>query len=117
DSGSKPGAVPRVGEGSGQGDVLIATVDALVSEKHGRWFSFDDRMVTPISIRNLEQPFEGLDTAYLLIYRARWLDEVPEGCASPPHPSHAAPSRAHVHATAGAGAGTGAGADVCSQEA
>ncbi|CAN0142172.1 unnamed protein product, partial [Ectocarpus sp. 12 AP-2014] len=58
-------------------------VDALASEKHGRWFSFDDRKVTPISIRDLQKPFEGAETAYLLIYRSRSLDQEAGSPVSP----------------------------------
>ncbi|CAM9781452.1 unnamed protein product [Scytosiphon promiscuus] len=67
-----------VGKGSKAKVAPPGTVDALASEKHGRWFSFDDRKVTPISIRDIEKPFSGAETAYLLIYRSRSLDqEVP----------------------------------------
>eukprot|EP00903_Cladosiphon_okamuranus_P007249 g7034.t2 len=55
--------------------VPAGVADAIASEKHGRWFSFDDRKVTPISIRDLQRPFSGAETAYLLIYRSRSLDQ------------------------------------------
>ncbi|CAB1098166.1 unnamed protein product [Ectocarpus sp. CCAP 1310/34] len=76
-----------VGDGGGGGGngsaaskaVPPGAVDALASEKHGRWFSFDDRKVTPISIRDLQKPFEGAETAYLLIYRSRNISSIRKG--------------------------------------
>eukprot|EP00752_Nemacystus_decipiens_P001274 g1270.t1 len=68
-------ALPDGADGGKGSPVPAGVADALASEKHGRWFSFDDRKVTPISIRDLQRPFSGAETAYLLIYRSRSLDQ------------------------------------------
>ncbi|CAN0091509.1 unnamed protein product, partial [Ascophyllum nodosum] len=40
-----------------------------------QWFDFNDRKVSPISILDLQKPFSGAETAHLLVYRSRLLDE------------------------------------------
>jgi Ubiquitin carboxyl-terminal hydrolase len=38
---------------------LHIDVETAVSQNYGKWFNFDDRSVTPISILELQKPFEG----------------------------------------------------------
>ena len=45
----------------------------------GGWFDFDDSHVRPISERELEQQFEGKESAYMLFYRKSTLKRPVEG--------------------------------------
>jgi Ubiquitin carboxyl-terminal hydrolase len=38
---------------------LHIDVETAVSQRYGKWFNFDDRSVTPISLLELQKPFEG----------------------------------------------------------
>uniref|UniRef100_UPI0035900788 ubiquitin carboxyl-terminal hydrolase 40 isoform X2 n=1 Tax=Myxine glutinosa TaxID=7769 RepID=UPI0035900788 len=49
----------------------------------GGWFDFDDSQVRPISERELEQQFEGKESAYMLFYRKSTLKRPVEAFGNP----------------------------------
>eukprot|EP01038_Epipyxis_sp_PR26KG_P009755 gene9755-13124_t len=50
-------------------------VNELVNHIYGTFFEFNDSIVKPMTIKDLEKAYSGLDSAYLLVYRQFNLDD------------------------------------------